>query len=56
MDFFSGKNESERKIIREYIDKYEIPLGKIPAIKKGEDFITPDGEIIKNEDHDYSSS
>jgi len=39
-----------RNIIKDSITKYEIPISKIPAIKKGEDFITKDGLIIKNED------
>jgi ribonuclease Z len=40
----------ERNIIKECIEKYQIPLFRIPAIKKGEDFITTDGVIIRNED------
>ncbi len=37
-------------MIKECIEKYKIPPVRIPAIKKGEDFITADGRIIKNED------
>lgn len=37
-------------IIKESIDKYSIPTVRIPAIKRGEDFITDDGTVIKNED------
>ncbi len=48
--FLFREKMSERNIIRESIAKYQIPLVRIPAIKKGENFITPDGAIIKNED------
>ena len=50
MASFSEKNQRDRNIIKEYIEKYEIPTVRIPAIKKGEDFIAPDGTVIKNED------
>jgi ribonuclease Z len=48
--FLFREKISDRNIIREYIDKYQIPLVRIPAIKKGEDFITQDGTIMKNEE------
>jgi len=48
--FIFREKLSERNIIKECIDKFQIPIVRIPAIKKGEDFITPDGVIIKNED------
>lgn len=48
--FLFREKLSDRNIIRECIEKYKIPLVRIPAIKKGEDFVTPDGEVIKNED------
>jgi ribonuclease Z len=48
--FLFREKTSERNIIKESIDKYNIPLVRISAIKKGEDFITPDGTVIKNED------
>ena len=47
--FLFREKQPERNIIKECIDKYQIPLVRIPAIKKGEDFITSDGNIIKNE-------
>ena len=40
----------DRNILREAIEEYNIPTFRIPAIKKGEDFITDDGKVIKNED------
>jgi len=46
--FLFREKISDRNIIKECIDKFHIPPLRIPAIKKGEDFITPDGTIIKN--------
>ena len=46
---FRGK-KMERNIIKESIAKYSIPPVRIPAIKRGADYITSDGLIIKNED------
>jgi ribonuclease Z len=47
--FLFREKISERNIIKECIEKFNIPLIRIPAIKKGEDFVNPDGKIIKNE-------
>jgi ribonuclease Z len=41
---------TERNILREAITKYSIPPVRIPAIKLGADYITPEGNIIRNED------
>ncbi len=46
--FIFREKPAQRNIIRECIEKYEIPFVKIPAIKKGEDFITNDGQLIRN--------
>jgi ribonuclease Z len=48
--FLFREKSGDRNIIKECIEKYEIPTVRIPAIKKGEDFIAPDGTVIKNED------
>jgi ribonuclease Z len=48
--FLFREKSGDRNIIKECIEKYEIPTVRIPAIKKGEDYIAPDGTIIKNED------
>jgi ribonuclease Z len=48
--FMFREKISDRNILKEAIDKFHIPQVRIPAIKKGEDFITTDGTIIKNED------
>ncbi len=48
--FLFREKPVDRNIIKECIEKYKIPTVRIPAIKKGEDFITESGEIIRNED------
>lgn len=35
-------------IIKERVDRYNIPLKELPLIKEGADYLTPDGEIIPN--------
>jgi ribonuclease Z len=47
--FIFREKPADRKIIREFIALYEIPIAKIQAVKKGEDFIRADGTVIKNE-------
>ncbi len=41
--FLFREKLSDRNIIKECIEKYKIPLVRIPAIKKGEDFVTRKG-------------
>jgi ribonuclease Z len=48
--FLFREKISDRNIIKESIIKYSIPPVRIPAIKKGADYVTPDGAIIKNEE------
>jgi len=48
--FLFREKISERHIIKECIEEFQIPTVRIPAIKKGEDFVTADGVVIKNED------
>ncbi len=48
--FLFREKPYDRNIIKECIEKYNIPALRIPAIKKGEDFITPEGTVIKNEE------
>jgi ribonuclease Z len=48
--FLFREKESERNIIKDCIPKYQIPTVRIPAIKKGADFITQDGDVIRNSD------
>jgi ribonuclease Z len=46
--FVFKEKKGDRKIKKESITKYDIPIAKISSIKKGEDFVANDGEIIKN--------
>jgi ribonuclease Z len=48
--FVFREKPADRNIIREAIEKFQIPTVRIPAIKKGEDFITSDGTVIRNEE------
>jgi ribonuclease Z len=51
--FLFREKPCDRNIIKESIEKYKIPTVRIPAIKKGEDFVTAEGETIRNEDITY---
>jgi ribonuclease Z len=48
--FLFMEKRAERNIIKDSIKKYSIPQIRIPAIKKGADFTTADGMVIKNEE------
>ena len=48
--FLFREKPPNRNIIKECIEKYKIPTSRIPAIKKGEDFISMEGLLIKNEE------
>jgi len=48
--FIFREKTPERNILREAINEYQIPPVRIPAIKKGGDYIAADGRVIKNED------
>lgn len=46
--FLFREKPHDRNIIKEAIEKYDIPVLKIPAIKKGADFVMNDGSVIPN--------
>lgn len=48
--FLFREKPADRNIIKECITKYSIPTSGIPGIKKGQDFVTEDGIVIKNEE------
>ena len=48
--FIFREKYRERNIIKGKIEEFGIPVQRIQAIKKGEDFISSDGLVIKNED------
>jgi len=47
--FLFEEKETPRHIIREMIDFYGIPLKQIQRIREGDDFVTADGTLVKNE-------
>jgi ribonuclease Z len=47
--FIFREKQADRKIIKDCISRFEIPIAKMKAIKKGEDFIKSDGTVIENE-------
>jgi len=48
--FIFREKTPDRNILKESIEKYSIPALRIPAIKKGEDFMTDSGLVIRNEE------
>jgi len=48
--FLFREKPAERKMRKEMIEKYSIPAVRIPAIKKGADFVTGEGVSISNDD------
>lgn len=48
--FIFREKQADRKILKESIEKFKIPVNKIPLIKKGADFITEEGTIIPNDE------
>jgi ribonuclease Z len=51
--FLFREKPHDKNVIKERISQYGIPGVRIPAIKKGDDYITPDGNVIKNEELTY---
>jgi ribonuclease Z len=54
--FLFREKPADRNIIKDSIVRYAIPISRIPAIKKGEDFITKEGLVVKNEEITISPS
>ena len=46
--FLFAEKEKERNIKREMTDAFHVPVAFMHRLKKGEDYITPDGEVIAN--------
>ena len=46
--FLFEEKEKERHIIKEMTDFYQVPLRNIPALKDGQDFVTPNGVVVAN--------
>jgi ribonuclease Z len=47
--FLFNEKPADRKILKECIEKYNIPVARILSIKKGADFISDDGTVIPND-------
>jgi ribonuclease Z len=48
--FLFKEKQADKKLIKECIVNYNIPVSKLPGIKKGDDFVKENGTIIKNEE------
>jgi len=46
--FLFREKPNERHVLKDMLDFYKIPLREISGIKKGNDFVTPDGELVPN--------
>lgn len=46
--FLFAEKPRPNHIIREMVDFYQVPVYELNRIKNGEDFVTPDGEVIAN--------
>lgn len=46
--YLFAEKEKEAHIVREMTDFYQVPVRMMQAIKRGEDFVTPEGEVIPN--------
>ena len=46
--FLFREKTADRNVIRDCISRYAIPTVRIPAIKKGSDFVTQEGIVIPN--------
>ncbi len=46
--FLFTEKPADRNIIKDCIDRLNIPVSRIPSIKKGADFITEAGKVIPN--------
>jgi ribonuclease Z len=48
--FMFREKVSDRHMLKEAVERYKIPGIRIPAIRKGEDFVLDDGRVIPNEE------
>ncbi len=47
--FIFTEKPKPRKLIKEEIEKYQVPVEKMEALKHGEDFVAADGKVIPND-------
>jgi len=48
--FLFREKQAKRKLIRTMLARYSIPVSEYGRLKNGEDYISPDGEIIPNKE------
>ena len=48
--YYFKEKELSRHILKEAIEKYDIPISQINNVKAGLDYVMPNGQIIKNEE------
>jgi len=48
--FLFSEKKRQKKMKKEKIEEYQIPISQIPLIKDGQDFITSSGQIIPNDE------
>jgi ribonuclease Z len=46
--FLFAEKPKEPHIIKDMTDAYDVPLSFMKSLKAGEDFVTPDGEVVPN--------
>ena len=46
--FLFEEKEGVRHLNKRMIDAYEVPVREYQAIKRGADFVTPEGEVVRN--------
>ena len=46
--FLFSEKPNERHVLKDMLDFYKVPIREIPGIKKGNDFMTADGELVSN--------
>ncbi|HAL83924.1 MAG TPA: ribonuclease Z [Mucilaginibacter sp.] len=47
--FLFREKKRLRKLIKEKIDEFNVPVQYYPALKKGADYVAPDGRVFENE-------
>ena len=47
--YYFKEKELSRHILKEAIEKYDIPISQVNNVKAGLDYVMPNGQIIKNE-------
>jgi ribonuclease Z len=54
--FLFKEKKRLRKLIKEKIDEFNVPVNYYSALKKGADYVAPDGRVFKNETLTIDSS